>query len=167
MKWQSLILPSLFFSIRCFASLCLTWCSQSFQLQSLQQKELARSASTAERSLQQKELARSASTAERSLQQKELASLHQLELPHLGAAVKRFQLPRAQLYSTEKTALESFQLTTAQLCRTISSFQAADPRTVVRKAAFQETGTAFQTGACRSIPFRSAAFKTLFQQSAA
>ena len=60
------------------------------------------------RSLQQKELARSASTAERSLQQKELASLHQLELPHLGAAVKRFQLPRAQLYSTEKTALERF-----------------------------------------------------------
>ena len=84
LKWQSLILPSLFFCTRCFASLCLTWCSQSFQLQSLKQKELARSASTAERSLQQKELARSASTAERSLQQKELASLHQLELPHLG-----------------------------------------------------------------------------------
>ena len=50
----------------------------------------------------------------------------------------------------------------AAFCRSISSnFQAADPRTVVRKAAFQETGTAFQTGAFRSIPFKSAAFKTL------
>ena len=128
-KRQSLMY-SLCFNILCVASFCLTLLSHSFQLQSLQQKELA--------------------------------SLHQLELPHLGTAVKSFQLTRAQLYSTEKTALESFQLTTAQLCRSISSnFQAADPRTVVRKAAFQETGTTFQTGAFRSIPFRSAAFKTL------
>ena len=73
-KRQSLILPSLFFSILCFASLCLTWCSQIFQLQSLQQKELA-SASIAEASLQQKKLAAAASTAETSFQQKELAWL--------------------------------------------------------------------------------------------
>ena len=105
-KRQSLILPSLFFSILCFASVCLTWCSQSFQLQSLQQKELA-SASTAETSLQQKELVAAYATdlsfQLQSLQQKELAS----------ASIAEVSLQQKELAAAASTAETSLQQTGA------------------------------------------------------
>ena len=124
------------------------------------------------------------SSAEESLQQKELAAAYAFmaQFQDSPTRARQLQLSTAQLcrqQSTEESlqqkelaaayclmaqsecSMRACQLITAQLCRIISSFQAADPRTVVRKAAFQETGTAFQTGAFRSIPFRSAAFKTL------
>ena len=67
---QSLILRSLCF-ILCVVFLSFTWYSHSFQLHSLQQKELAGSSWIAESSLQQKELAKTAAkrlTASRACQ---------------------------------------------------------------------------------------------------
>ena len=111
-----------------------------FQFQSLQQKELAKSAA---KSLQQKELAKSAAE---SLQQEELAKDNR-ENVGMPDQLQSFQLTPAQLCkeqlgetecSMRAIQFQSFQLTPAQLCKEQLGW-AASIRHLMRKNS--ETST--------------------------
>ena len=112
-KRQSLILRSLCF-ILCVVFLSFTWYSQSFQLHSLQQKELAGSSWIAESSLQQKELAK---TAAKSLQHQELVKLPAQSLQHTELASFWVTAFKRSPTRASQLTLQSFQLHIAQLCQ--------------------------------------------------